>query len=139
VSHDVDSRYPFAAEPNETPPSGVPVPETALHPLNGQMVTATYTNVVTGRLVDEGTDGAWLHLVDERGLCVAYVGSRRWTIESAPMEEPTEFGAMVDTDDGRALRTPFGEPWPWAVEGTPTMFAWAALRNPRPIAAVGDQ
>jgi hypothetical protein len=40
--NDVDSRYPFAAEPNETPPSWVRVPETASHPLNGQMVTATY-------------------------------------------------------------------------------------------------
>jgi hypothetical protein len=28
-------------QPHETPPSGVPVPETAVHPLNGQMVTAS--------------------------------------------------------------------------------------------------
>jgi hypothetical protein len=138
--HDVYSRYPFAAEPNETPPSGVPVPETALHPLNGQMVTATYTEVVTGRLVDEGPRGAGLLLIDERGLLCRYVDGPAWTIEALPMEEPTEFGAMVDTDEGRALRTPFSLRWPWAVEGMPSVGRkWSELRNPRPVAAVGDQ
>jgi hypothetical protein len=64
----------------------------AFHPLNGQLVTATYTKHYTGRLVDEGPDGAALHLVDEDGLTVCYVDGERWTIEAAPMEEPIARG-----------------------------------------------
>jgi hypothetical protein len=69
------------------PPAPVDIPRAPepvdQHPLNGQMVRATYTRVVTGRLLDEGPAGAALRLVDDLGETVCYVDGRRWSIEAS--------------------------------------------------------
>jgi len=64
-------------------------------------------------------------------------------VRPAQMEEPTKFGAMVQTDDGPAVRRTSDQsfPVPWFVEGYLNAFRsfhWSSLRNPRPYTGGDD-
>jgi len=64
-------------------------------------------------------------------------------VRPAQMEEPTKFGAMVQTDDGPAVRRTSDQsfPVPWFVDGYLNAFRsfhWSSLRNPRPYTGGDD-
>jgi hypothetical protein len=127
------SRLSSATWLSETAVSGVRVPGNDFHPLHGQMVTATYTKIYSGWLAGDGPP----RLVDADGGLVCFVDGERWTIEPLPFEEPTEFGATVQTDDGPAVRvsTHPNQWWRWLINEDETRQKWTELRNPRPYKA----
>jgi len=59
-------------------------------------------------------------------------------VRPVPMEEPTKFGAMVQTDDGPAVRCTENQMagHPWIIDGRHPCayrtFEWSELKNPRP-------
>jgi hypothetical protein len=124
-------------QPNETPPSGVRVPGSGIHPLSGQMVTATFTQVVTGRLVEDGRLG--LLVVGNDGF-TRYM-DEGWTIEAAAMEEPTNLGSIVEVTSGYAVRHGHCMDNPWFLsldDGEHiALAAWSELPNPCPVGEQG--
>jgi len=64
-------------------------------------------------------------------------------VRPVSMEEPTRFGAMVQTDNGPAVRHTEHQRdhHPWIIDGDPACyrtFGWSELKNPRPYTGGDD-